>query len=108
MAPASYLCEASPLRGDLPVSSIIILNGAVGSAWHSSALAFPPSTSKHGAQLPNWLCPLLPSELPPEPQQRGRLTPFVSRGNLPWLSVNTECHEQLGSEEQVCPAPGLI
>lgn len=43
MTLASYLFEANPLRGDLPVSSIIILNDALGPAWHSDALTFPPA-----------------------------------------------------------------
>lgn len=43
MTLASYLFQANPLRGDLPVSSIIILNDALGPAWHSDALTFRPS-----------------------------------------------------------------
>lgn len=43
MALASHLLEADPLRGDLPVSSIIILNDALGHCLAQRSLTFPPA-----------------------------------------------------------------
>lgn len=60
---------------------------------------------KDEAQLLGWLFPCSSSELSPTSPWRSRLTPFVSRGNLPGFSINKECSQQLGSKRTDLSGP---
>ena len=97
MALAFYLFEADPLRGDLLVSSIIILNAALGHCLAQQCPHLPTSCLPSVELSCQTGCAPSHPQRCLEAQQRGILTPFVSRGNLPGLSINKECHKWLGS-----------